>query len=103
MRVLINQRPSVVTVRCVFMQTKANIFASLTTCRKKFKSSLSDADGVVGFVRAVVGFARRVVVGTFCNKSSISLILIGSSVVLVAIFALSLGGKRVVGFVIRLK
>lgn len=55
----------------------------LTTWRKKSKSSeLFDAAGVVDLLRPVVVLPRRVVVaGTFCNKSSISLILIGKPVV----------------------
>lgn len=56
---------------------------------------------MVGFVRTVVGLARRVVVRIFCNKSSISLILIGDTVVLdvVVIFIFSVFGERVVGLV----
>lgn len=46
----------------------------------------------------VVALPRRVVVGTYCNKSSISLILIGNSVVVVLIF--SVVGERVVGLII---
>lgn len=61
----------------------------LTTWRKKSKSSkLLDAAGVVDLLRPVVVFPRRVVVaGTFCNKSSISLILIGKPVVVVVLVA----------------
>lgn len=78
----------------------------LTTWRIKSKSSLSDAAGVVDLVRTVVEVVvaavvvvvlpRRVVVGTFCNKSSISLILIGNSVVVVVVVRIrSVVGERV--------
>lgn len=79
------------------MQTK---LAALTTCCKKFKSSLSGAAVVVAFVRVGMVLPRPVVVGTFCNKSSISLILIGNSVVVVLILSVVI--ERVVGLVMLL-
>lgn len=81
-----------------FLCKRKQIFlVQLTTWRKKLKSSLSDAAGVVGFGRTVVGLARRVVVGIFCNKSSISLMLIGIPVVLLllVIFIFSVVVDRV--------